>query len=473
MDSRVLPIPQVYQGDHPFCLYASVSMVLKYFGIDKSLGEVANEVALPAPGDAECLVENAGAIVAYLKDCGLSAKVYVQQDWMAIRERIELAHALIASVKAKPGDVKHNHVWVLRGFIADAGSQKIVFNDPADYYPENVDHVTYDFDGDGTPGNTTDYAEFYELHWSGGLPSQERMFIDVCYKGQELATQWDPRAGGSKTGGAFMYYTLRSWKAALRLQPFRSTVYALLGGLSAIGMVATFVQIVGELVLAGGSWMMRTGERLIRRKGVGWKVLGAVLIMVGGVIAAVGTIIEYVGGAVATIVSAVVDVVGVLGTILSGASGDSDTEMLGATNVDLGMVISSDPWSSRWGKNWEDVSGSWSVTLRDLSAADEIAVEWEMEIGGWGIDDWTLDRSLDQYSGDFQSEMERPSTNHHKRFSARLTNSQGMRMSCSGRCKYGHDGGMTMVKLKVKATLKKGEQSVTVEEDTFIVGLST
>ena len=55
---RVLPVPHITQGEQPFCLYACTSMVLAYFGIHKSIGQVSNEVHLPMPGSGEWIGES-------------------------------------------------------------------------------------------------------------------------------------------------------------------------------------------------------------------------------------------------------------------------------------------------------------------------------------------------------------------------------------------------------------------------------
>jgi hypothetical protein len=47
MAQLILPIPMVAQRDRPFCLYACTSMVLRYFGIVKSVDEIASEIFTP------------------------------------------------------------------------------------------------------------------------------------------------------------------------------------------------------------------------------------------------------------------------------------------------------------------------------------------------------------------------------------------------------------------------------------------
>ena len=472
MESRVLPIPQVFQKETPFCLYACTSMVLKYFGFNKSIDEIKTEVTFRAPGDTEAIAENAGAIAAYFNDYGLESKIFVRQDWDDIHARIEKNHALIAGVKASTADPLQNHAWVVRGYgVKDDGTLQVIYNDPWDD-PANNDPVAYDADDDEVPGRTHGYAAFFE-HWSGGLPMKDRLLIDVCYKGQGFPDQWDYQAAASKVGGSFWYHTFEFFKAIWNVDLKKMFFEAFLGGLSFVGAIFAGVQVIGQLLTAAGTSLMNKGSKLAAGGGIFDKIAGGVLVFVGGVLTAVGVVLDFVGGVAGTAISAVCDFVDGFESVFTGANGDSDSEEIGATNIDVGLIVNSNPWKSRWGKNWEDVSGVWSVTIRDLSMVDEIFVEWEMEIGGWGIDSWTLGRALDEYSGTVQSEGEGSSTHHFKRFSVRLTATQGIRMSCSGRCKYGRDGGMTMVKLRVKATVTKGQQVVTVEQETAIYGLST
>jgi len=463
-------------------------MVLQYFGFNKSMEDVAGEVFFPVPTDAEAIAERVGAIKDYLKDYGLDARLFTEQSYEDIRTRLQRLQPLIVGIRI-PG-YPFGHAWVLRGYQEnDSDSPNIIFNDPW-RDPGGEDPITYDFDGDGIPGENMSYVRFLQDHWEDRVVGgSNRNFIAVSYADQNFGVDLFEDWRGSTVRNAWrgVYHFTRAVKKMLQGQ-FIEAFFEYL--MSLVGVVATVVAgvgLIGQVLEAGGKALIEIGRSLIKD---GWNnltkgglpeigtgitqiALGGVTILFGSIVFVVGMAFDIVGSGLGVICDAVTNGVDAVSSVFTGSSGGGTTESLGDMNLDLGLVLHVDPWAVRWGDNWEDITGSWCLSIRELSKVDELSVNWEIEVGGVNIDNWTLNRNIIESSGTIIYNDPDSPTNYHKKYKVKLTDSQGIRMGFSGRCNYGGDGWMHMVKLKVNGTAMLGGQTVTISKETSVWGFST
>lgn len=474
MNSKILSIPLVHQYDTPFCFYACTSMVLSYFGIDKSVAEISHEVSFNFPGDSvDVLGETAGQIKDYLSDYGLEAHLYTDQDWDSIKQHIDGSHPLIVGVKASPTDLKPNHAWVIRGYD-DSNDKKVIYNNPW-YDPGSQDPVTYDPDPDGFPGSSMAYDYFVNNHWTAPIPLGNRSFIAVSYKGQGAGKDYfDWRGVGGRNVSRSMYHTLRLTEKFYGFEWVEAFIESIIAAIAFVGWMVAGIQFIGQLLEKAGHALIDKGKELWKNGGVGGKLLGGTLIALGGIIAGIGYLIDFVTGVVGIVVDAITSAFDAIGSFITGSRGGSDSVKLGDTNVNLGLNLTVRPWKSRWGDNWEKISGSWTVAIEDFSNVDKLEIWWSVNIWGWGIDSWSLSHSTIESAGTVSQDTLVQDGSHHKKFFMEMTNAQGIRKAFGeNKCYYGRDGGMTRVQLKVETRATLNGESVTVEESISTYGIST
>lgn len=472
MDSRVLPIPQVSQLDMPFCLYACTSMTLKYFGIDKSMQDVASEVFLPMPGErVETFAETAGALKDYFRDHGLEAKYYRNQDWNDLKAALEKGNAIIAFVKSHPDNWEPNHSWILRGFD-QTSEQKVIYNNPR-RDPGDADPITFDYDGDEVPGETMLYDSFLNNYWNSPLAAENQSCLVVSYPGQGMGHDYDWRTSGPRNATRFTYHAGRLIRAVLLpVGPIKLFTEVAMTIIGFVALIFSGVQLIGQLLEAAGKWLINKGNELIRKGGLA-TVAGIALVATGAVVAGVGYIVDFVAGVAGTVLDFVTNVLDGIGSIFSGSGGGSTSEKLGDTNVNLSILLHVEPWQSRVGSNWEKISGSWTVAIEDFSSVDELKVWWKVNVWGWGIDDWDLRRSILESSGTIVQDLRPFDGKHHKNFYVEMNNAQGIRMSFGeDKCHYGYDGGLTRVNLEVEVRAICSGQSVKLSKSDAVYGLS-
>jgi hypothetical protein len=452
-------------------------MVMQFYGINKSLGDVANEVMFPSPGDTgEWLGESAAAIRDYLGDYGLQAVYLRGQDWQSITKYIKKGIPLIVGVRAHPEDVQANHAWVIRG-IADEGGNDIIFNNPWKN-PGDEDPVAFDPDADNIPGQTMPFKEFKQDYWTSPIAGENCSIIVVSYKGMAgsaLESIFDWRGAAFRIAGDFYYHLTRFGKKLIRLELIEAALELVLVAIGLAGLVVGAIQLIGQLLEAGGKWLIRKGRKLWDEGGLGNRILGGLMMAFGAIIAGVGYVIDFFAGVAGAIIDAVGSFFDALGSIFTGGNSDSNDTQLDESKLIMGINLSVSPWRSRWGDNWERISGSWVVATQDGTALDDLEVSWRIQIWGWGVDSWTLSRRVLEHNGSLNvDEISADTTRYNKRFRACLSNSQGVRMAFgTDKCRYGGDGGLTRVKLRVKVVAKRGGSRVEMSESTSVWGLST
>ena len=475
MASKILSVPLVPQHDHPFCFYACVSMVMKYFGIDKSVADIAREVMFRFPGDfVEMLGESASSLKDYLSDYGLEADIHREQEWGDIKRYIDQEFPLIAGVQGTPSSLQIDHAWVIRGY-EDGSAKNIIYNNPQND-PGTQDPVAYDPDGDSVPGRTMSFKIFDRDYWTGPFPFENRTLIAVSYKGQGASAGnfFDWRGAAIRAFGDFYYHISRFVEKIFGLELFEAIFELVLTAIGIVGLVVGAIQILGQFVEKVGIWLIGKGKEFWDGGGIGGKILGGIMIVVGVIITGIGYIIDFVGGFFGSIVDGLGSVVDAIGSIFTGSSGDSETTTLDNSTIAIGLNLTVRPWRSRWGKNWEKISGSWSVSVTDGTTVDELDIHWKIQVWGWGVDRWSLSRHVLEYNGTLNTEVQSNSTRYNKRFHANLFNSQGIRMGFGeNKCYYGRDGGLTRVKLEVSVTARRGNHMVNFNESTSVWGLST
>ncbi len=475
MSTRILAVPVVPQYEQPFCFFACTSMVLSYFGINKPISEISYEMTLDYPGDTldAILGEYPGAIKDYLSDYGLQANLYTDQDWDSIKQHIDSGHPLIAVVKASTTDNRPNHAWVIRGYD-DTNDNRIIYNNPWDD-PGVQDPVTYDPDNDSVPGNTMTYDYYVENHWSSPLPGTHRAFIAVSYKGQGAGKDYlDWQGVGGRNAGRWYYHMSRMTSKFYRFEIIAVIMESLAVAVSFVGFVVAGIQVIGQALERAGHALIDEGKELWNKGGIGWKLLGGALVGVGGVIAGVGYALDFAAGVVGIGIDAITSAVDAIGSIFTGSGGGSDSVNIGETSVNIGLNLTVRPWESRWGDNWEKISGSWTVAIEDFSNVDKLEIWWRINIWGWGIDNWSLSHNRIEYVGTVTQDFLVVNGNHHKNFYAELTDAQGIRMGFGeNKCYYGKDGAMTRVKLEVETRATLNGQSATVKESCSVYGFST
>lgn len=485
MTTRILPIPHVSQLDKAFCFYACTSMVLKYFGINKSMQDVANEIFTPniplrgeddLPSDIEQFSQTCAVIKDYLSDLGLEAHIYSDQTWGNIEEHIQKGHALIAGVKSNPSDYRPNHAWVLRGILVENDAKKIIYNNPQDDLSEDVNPITYDPNGDGMPGRTTAYEKFLEERWKAPIPLSNRTLLAVSYKGLGLGrdhTDWRNTPG--RTAGGFIYHSNRMTEACINGQLIEAFTEATIAGINGVATIAGGVQMIGQFIENGGKAIIDKGVKWANREGIGYKALGVISIIIGAGIAGIGYVLDGVAGVVGMILEGIASLVDWATSVLSGSAGGSKTKTLGdSIQISIGLLVKAEPWQSRIGKNWEKIYGSWFLNIFGEGPVDRITVNWRVQVSGWGIDSWSLSRDVLWHDGDLVREDTGASSNHVKRFETELKDAWGMAMKIGkNKCHYGRDGGITRIQLRVRAVAYKGDENVTITKKINTYGLST
>lgn len=137
--ARDLPIPFRGQGDsrNPkairklICSPTSTSMVLQYYGIDRSTLENAAAIYDPQYD----MFGNWGRACARAGDLGLDAYLTRFRDWDKVHQMIARGVPVIASIRFRKGEVKgllyeftKGHLLVIRGFKSNGD---VIVNDPA------------------------------------------------------------------------------------------------------------------------------------------------------------------------------------------------------------------------------------------------------------------------------------------------------------------------------------------------------
>ena len=349
----------------------------------------------------------------------------------------------------------------------------LIYNNPGND-PGSQDPITYDPDSDGIPGETIEYDKFVDNHWTSPLPVTNRTFIAVSYKGQGAGKDYfDWRGVGSRNIGRSYYHTLRLTEKFYGFEFGEAFLESIIAAVAFIGWVVGGIQIIGQLLEKAGHALLDKGKELWEKGGVTGKALGGALIAVGAVVAAVGYAIDFVAGAVGIVVDAITSVVDAIQSAFTGSGGGSDSVKLGDTSVSIGLNLTVRPWKSRWGDNWENISGSWAVAIEDFSNVDKLEIWWRISIWGWGIDSWSLSHSIIESVGTVSQDLLVFDGNHHKRFYVGMTDAQGIRKAFGeNECYYGRDGAMTRVQLEVEARATLNGERATVKESSSIYGFS-
>jgi len=466
--TQILPVPLVHQRDTPYCSYACVSMVLRYFGINKSVSQVASEVTIPqvfydidedfapAPVGMPQLYQSYAVIREYLQDQGLDARILHNQDLNAIKANIKRGNPLIVSVVMEESP----HSWVVRGYIDDTGNKSIIYNDPQD--EPSGDPVSYDpsVPPDGNPGRTMKYDAFVKDHWHDELPMADRMMLAISVKGMGIGsdTTFDWRGSGARTFQAFLYHASKFIDKAMRGELFGASIE---GTLTLVGLPAAGVSFVQQ----AGQSIANYGEELIEK--------GGLFTPIGIFIKAVGGAIDVAAGTTGLGFEWVMDFIDGIGAMLDGQTSGGTSMNINDIHVYLVAVLSVRPWKTRWGKNWEKISGGWGILVPSGDNID-IDVKWKVSVWGWGVDQWSLSRRINYNVGTLIRNSTGTCTNYVKRFETEVDDINQFWMGFGeNKCRYGKDGGLTRVQVKVEAWATTGGETKKFTITKSIYGLST
>lgn len=136
--ARDLPVPFVPQGDAPksfsgeVCSPTSVTMVTRYWGIDRSLTDNALAIFDEEAG----IFGNWNRAVQRAGELGLDGWITRFRTWDQVKAHIAAGVPVIASIRFEKGVMPNNpiyqetdgHLIVIRGFTPDG---KVIVNDPA------------------------------------------------------------------------------------------------------------------------------------------------------------------------------------------------------------------------------------------------------------------------------------------------------------------------------------------------------
>lgn len=468
MTAQVLPVPLVHQGETPYCSYACVSMVLRYFGINKSVSQVASEVTIPQvfydidedlvppPGGIPKHYRSYAVIREYLQDQGLDARILHNQDFDAIKANIKRGNPLIVCVVMKESP----HSWIVRGYMDDAGNESIIYNDPND--DPSGDPVSYDPSDppDGNPGRTMKYDEFVKGHWHDELPMADRMMLAISVMGMGISsdTTFDWRGSGARTYQAFLYHASQFIDKAMRGEFFGASIEGILTlvGLPAAGV--SFIQQVGQSIA-------NYGEELIEKGGL-FTAIGVFVIGIGGAI-------DFAAGTAGLAFEWVMDFIDNIGAMLDGHTSGGTLRTINDIDVYLVAMLSVRPWKSRWKNNWEKITGSWGIIVPSGDNID-IEAKWKVSVWGWGVDQWSLSRRINYNVGTLIRNSRGTCTNYVKRFETEVDGVNQFWMGFGeNKCKYGSDGGLTRVQVKVEVWATTGGETKKITITKSIYGLST
>ncbi len=474
MNARILPVPTITQYEAPFCLYACTSMVLSCFGITRSISEISYEVSLDWPGDSldAFLGELVGAVTDYLGDNGLEARYQTDGDWDRIKSHIDRGHPVIAFVKPYAGDALINHAWVIRGYD-DAGAPAIVYNNPRND-PGSDDPAAFDADGSGTPGETMDFRRFSADYWSGPPGPASRAYIAVSYKGQGTGRQhrnW--RDVGTRSFGRCRYHMARMTRKLRGLELAETVTESLVSAVAFVGLVIGGVQLIGQAVTAAGAALADIGGARRDRRGLGGRAAGVLLHGVAAVPAAVGNVIDVVAGFLGLLIDAMTSAADAAGSVFTGAAGGSASVSLGDTEVDLGLALKVHPWETRWGNNWERISGSWAVATADAGRLDRLEIRWRVHVWGWRLDSWSLGHRAIELAGTMSENRQVRDDAGDKRFLATITDARRFRAGFGeATCPYRRGGAIIRVRLAAEVRATRGADQATMRKSVAIWGIS-
>ncbi len=474
MSSKILPIPTVTQYEAPFCLYACTGMVLSCFGITRSISEIAYEVSLDWPGDSleAFLGELVGAVTDYLADNGLEARYGTDGDWDGIRDHIDRGHPMIVFVKPYASDTQINHAWVIRGYDG-SGARAVIYNDPRND-PGSEEPVAFETDRNGAPGETMDYQDFVDGHWSGPPGTASRVYIAVSCKGQGARPNHrDWRGAGSRSFGRCRYHMARMTRKLRGLELTESLLEGLISAVAFTGLVVGGMQLIGQALTAGGRALAETGRASCASRAILCRPPGAILVGIAAVIAAAGHFVDAVAGFVGLLIDALTSLADSVGSPFTGATGASAAARLGETDVNLGLVLKVRPWETRWGDNWEKISGSWAAATATGVHLERLEVRWRVNIWGWGLASWKLDHRALEMVGTLTENKKVLDRSRDKRFCIAATDAQRIRMGFGeATCPYRRGGAMTRVQLTVEARALRGDEEVILKKSAAVWGFS-
>ncbi len=474
MSSRILPIPTVTQYEAPFCLYACTSMVLSCFGITRSISEIAYEVSLDWPGDSleAILGELVGAVTDYLADNGLEARYGTDGDWDGIRDHIDRGHPMIVFVKPYADDAQINHAWVIRGYD-ETGLPAVIYNDPRND-PGSDEPVTFAANHSGAPGETMDYQDFVDGHWSGPPGTASRVYIAVSCKGQGLRPNHrDWRGAGSRSFGRCRYHMARMMRKLRGLELVETLMEGLVSAVAFTGLVVGGFQLIGQALTAGGRALAEIGQGWWAARAIWRRPPGAILVGLAAVIAAAGHVIDAVAGFVGLIIDRLTSLADSVGSVFTGATGASASARLGDTDVNLGLVLKVHPWETRWGDNWEKISGSWAAATAAGARLERLEVRWRVNIWGWGLQSWKLDHRALEMVGTLTKDEVVLDHNGDKTFYVAVTEAQLLRIGFGeGTCRYRSGGAVIRVRMTVEAQAARGEEEVILKKSVSAWGFS-
>lgn len=468
MATQVLPVPLISQGDTAYCTYACTSMVLRYFGIVKSVGQVISEVTIPSslsgfddftslPGtNIPNIYQSYAVIREYMQDQGLDAQIFHGQDLDSIKENIDRGNPILVSIVVD----KKAHSWILRGYTDQSGQEAIIYNEPHDEL-NGHDPITYDTDDtpDGIPGRTMDFDTFVEDHWHDEIPAADRMMlvVSVFGIGRGGHTKFDWRGSAARTYQAVLYHASQYADNMIRGDFVGAFIEGSILVIGSIALGISYIQQTGQTI---SNW----GDDLIAR--------GGIFVPLGHFVRAYGEVIDAVSGIGGLMLEWVMDLIDGIVDMIDGNTSGGTIRNVGEIDVYVVEILNVNPWRSRSGRNWEDIGGSWGIYVPSGQVID-IDVDWEISLWGTGIDSWNLSRSVNYNSGTLIKNNRGSSTNHVKRF---VTEVEGMNQFWMGfgedRCPYGRDGALTRVQCKVEASVTYNGESKNISISKSIYGFS-
>ena len=117
-------MPFYDQGDSQGCGTTSLSMILKYFGIDISR-EAIDSVIRRTDSSAG---SNPGDLIEFARDHGLEAEGYNNASWEDVKSMIDQGYPVMASIGNGDGG---RHLIVITGYQTGAdGKTRVLYHDP-------------------------------------------------------------------------------------------------------------------------------------------------------------------------------------------------------------------------------------------------------------------------------------------------------------------------------------------------------
>lgn len=127
--AKVLPVPYYGQGSTDWCMLASMSMILKYYGQNIHLWDIAEEWGLETDGALK-LLSARGKVEKYFGDRGLSAR-RIGIDFDSVKDSIDEGKPVLLTMRAWNPLDDLNHAVVIVGYKELDGTREVYIHDPA------------------------------------------------------------------------------------------------------------------------------------------------------------------------------------------------------------------------------------------------------------------------------------------------------------------------------------------------------